>query len=463
MAKAKDGKVTYRVSLSAQDEVNDAIKEGGDGDGLFNGGIEVTELNELEKVLIDVVCGPLEDDEDIKTAGKKTFERAHEQIPEGAKGLLTLDYIAGAKAAMSKEVIPVFVNEGVRAASKEQGIPLAGGESAQMEETYHKGERDAYVHVIYLGNKGRLDIKPFIKDMKKPLLRASTDGTGTKTKIRRNPADILHHGCNDIVATGAKPIAFVPYIAGNVPREELEAILSDAQQLCDEMGIQMLSTGVYEKPDTYLEGEVDVAGTVIGVVDDENLITGENVEEDDVIIGIASNGLMTNGYTLARDCCESNGYDWDEEGLPGLEGTTIKAEMGAPHVPYVDILLGDGKSEGILSKYAGKVHATAHITGGGQKGNIKRMMPDGLCAVVQKEVLPVPPIMKHFRETKVTTEEEMYSSLNMGVGFTITVSADIADEVVAYINENFRHSTTGYDRQAAKIGVVEEAKFHWRS
>ena len=451
------------VSITAQNDVNREIKrrlneQGLAVEGLFGGAVDISHLKGNKTIPIGVVSSSMVEDGDIFTAGKKTVTATLEKINPSTEPLAMLDYYAS--PGMDVEEVPRFV-EGVATAGLESKVPTIGGESAQMPGTYHEGQRDAYVSVIFQGDQGEtIDLAERIDKMEQPLLCASTDGTGTKTRFVKDPRDIIYHGSNDLGAIGVQPIGFSLYVAGNVPQDELDRVVRKSQKICEELGIAALDATVEFKPDEYSFGEVDIAGTVIGVADKKTLISGEQVEAGDAIIGFAADCLMTNGYSLARKYVEMTEGDYNDPNLPELEGTTIQAELSKTHVPYTDILFGVGKTEGLLAKYKRQIKATAHVTGGGQQDNIERMVPEGLCASVQKEVLPLPPITQYFG-AHGADEAAMYEAFNMGVGFSVTVPEEIAEEVVAYVNDNFRFSIMDVDRQAAKIGMIEtgELKF----
>jgi len=349
--------------------------------------------------------------------------------------------------------------EGVAVASHEAEINVLGGESAEMEGTYNQGQMDGFVHVLSLcEDSGVCDIADLINDMKQPRLVGSTDGTGTKTKIVRSPEDIVYHGFNDIGALGVKPIAFALYVAGNVSKEELESIDRAADVIAKQLGIAKAGSMVTRKPGTYQEGEVDIAATMVGVIDQDKLITGAGVKPGYSIIGVSVDGLMTNGYTLARDIAgrlieEGEVQGWDDP-LKALGNKSLKEVLSLPHRPMTDILFGNDDSKGILDIYGSYIAGTAHITGGGQLDNIPRMVPDDCKAVIMKDVLPVPAFMQLARDRKLP-QEELYKTFNMGPGFTLTVPSDMAHKIVNYINTNFRDNA-GYTRSAAVIGKIVE-------
>lgn len=454
------------VSIKSQNRVNKEVVErlrtlGMRAEGLFGGAIDISSYKG-KKTYVGIQGASISEKQEwMIDTGTYTTQKAFEKVTGKSQGVL--DYFA---SPFMDERIVSFV-EGIARESMKNKTPVIGGESAQMKDTYREGEYDAFVHVIEITKeKGKYscDITDLIKGMKNPLLVASTDGTGTKTKIVRNPLDIIYHGFNDIGAVGVKPIAFGIYIAGNVPGRELKKIEKKSDKACKDLGITKLKPLVEYKPETYLKGEVDIAGTVIGVVNEKDMITGKNVKEGDVVIGIGVDAIMTNGYTLARNSGKELLGDMKEGGwdspMEEFDGNTFRQEMSKSHVPMTDILFGTKEKEGVLSKYPGAVRATAHITGGGQKYNIKRMVPDGLCAEVKKEVLPIPLVMKFFVDRGLE-EEEAYKTFNMGVGFTLTTTEEMAYDIVEHINRNFALRLDS-ERPAAIIGEIvknEKTKF----
>lgn len=448
------------VSIKAQNEVNTEVARrlkamGMKADGLFGGAVDVSKFKGPYKKCLNIVGASLcyEGNLTAKEMGTATTREVFEKSWDFAGDAIgTLDYIASLEM---NEFVPDFV-EGVAIASAEHGCPVLGGESAQMKDTYRDGKKDAFVHVVTLGDQPGIDITYLINRMERPLVVATTDGTGTKTKKIRNPEDIIYHGFNDLGAQGVMPIAFALYIAGNVDPKELEIIDARAKSISKELYVKKLDSLVHWKGNVYLENEVDIAGTVVGVIDHKNLITGADVGPGDAIIGIQVDGLMTNGYSLARKLCgklieTGDAASWDAP-LDALGGKSLLHEITLPHRPMTDILFGYEGVEGVLSRFHFK--GISHITGGGQPDNMIRMVPDSCKVVVQKNVLEVPPLMKLFREYGLS-EEELYSTFNMGVGYTLTVPKEIANRVINYINENFKNRIPGVERKAAIIGTIE--------
>lgn len=465
------GEVTYEtagVSINAQNRVNSEVmkmlkEHGMRAEGFFGGAVDITRLIGLESCFVGVSGSSLKERENTKMAGTLTTLNAFNDLPRNARPLAALDYFASPN--MNDEIRD-FV-EGVALSCIDNKIPVIGGESAQMPGTYKEGRRDAFVHIIYYSDSetaDAIDIIPLIRGMRNPLLVGSTDGVGTKTRIVQDASDIINHGCNDIGAQGTRPIAFALYVAGNVEQKQLDDIVAKSRVSCNALGLTPLKPIINLNRDIYMEGEVDIAGTVLGVIDSGDLITGKNVKEGDLIIGLRTDCLMTNGYSLARkyrDMLKKDlGHDPESRSIPELAGTSVNDELRKTHRPYIDILFGTGGVEGILSAFKGKkgkIKATAHITGGGQKDNILRMVPEGLCAEVTRGVLPLPPIVEYFRHYGADIEA-MCEAFNMGVGFTIIVDHSVAGQFLKYINTHFRHAIPGVDRAAGVIGVIKSSQ-----
>jgi len=453
------------VSLEEGDKVGQEIikvmkAKGLEADGLFGGSIDVSHLKKEKSIPLSIVGEPLSLKNTPYDSGFSTANSGLDRAKKnGLTPIMVLDYYAS--LTMDEKIIPKFA-EGVATASLAKNAILIGGESAQMPGIFKPGKADAYVHIIFTG-KGEItiDIAPLIKNMEQPFLYGSTDGTGTKTKRVRNPEDIIFHGSNDLGVMGVKPIGFALYVAGNVPKSELLEIIGKSNEICNKIGISNLGSTLCVDSNIYEQGQVDIAGTVIGVADNKSTISGKRVEKEDVIIGFATDGLMTNGYSLADKILatmESNGQ------LNDQIKEYVNEELSRPHVPYTDILFGYGNTKGILEKFPGVVKATAHITGGGQKDNVSRMVPKGLVAAVKKEQLPLPNIIEFFRKNASDLEKmdaNLYPALNMGVGLTATVEKEYAQEVIKYCNTNFANRIEGVTRTAAQIGAIEATKFYF--
>jgi phosphoribosylformylglycinamidine cyclo-ligase len=263
-------------------------------------------------------------------------------------------------------------------------------------------------------------------NMAQPVLVASADGVGTKLKIAFATGvhntigrDLVNHCVNDILVQGARPLFFLDYIAtGKLSPETVAAIVEGVANGCSENGCVLLGGETAEMPGFYAEGEYDVAGFIVGVVDREKVIDGKRIEPGDVLLALPSVGLHTNGYSLARKLfLEVAGYNVNTK----LE--TVRLTVGAallqPHLSYLRPL------EGLLD--SGTIKGLAHITGGGLTDNIPRILPEGTSVKIDKGSWPVLPIYTLMQEIGNVPESEMYRTFNMGVGMVIVCSAtDVA-------------------------------------
>ena len=258
--------------------------------------------------------------------------------------------------------------------------------------------------------------------MAHPVLVASADGVGTKLKIAFATGvhntigrDLVNHCVNDILVQGARPLFFLDYIAtGKLSPETVAAIVEGVANGCSENGCVLLGGETAEMPGFYADGEYDVAGFIVGVVDREKVIDGKRIEPGDVLLALPSVGLHTNGYSLARKLfLEVAGYDVNTK----LEtvGLTVGEALLQPHLSYLRPL------EGLLD--SGTIKGLAHITGGGLTDNIPRILPEGTSVRIDKGSWPVLPIYTLMEEIGNVPESEMYRTFNMGVGMVI-VCAD---------------------------------------
>lgn len=262
-----------------------------------------------------------------------------------------------------------------------------------------------------------------LKGMQSPVLVGSTDGVGTKTKVaarlnRWNSIghDLVNHSINDILVQGARPLFFLDYVASSqVLPEQIAAVVAGVAEACKEAGCALLGGETAEMPGVYLPGELDLAGTIIGVVEREQIIDGSRSQAGDVIVGFPSTGLHTNGYSLARRVLDD--LDWTVE-MPQIGGTIGDALLTVhrSYIPAVDQL----QSAGI------DIKGLAHITGGGLIENPPRIFPQGLGAVIKRGTWQVPAIFELIQELGNVNEAEMYRVFNMGLGMIAIISAEQA-------------------------------------
>ena len=253
-----------------------------------------------------------------------------------------------------------------------------------------------------------------------PVLVSSVDGVGTKLKVAFEMnlhhtigADLVNHCVNDIAVQGAAPLFFMDYFAtGKLDPEVAEKVVNGMAEACKHNGCALIGGETAEMPGFYQNGEYDLAGFIVGVVERENIITGRNVQIGDVLIGLASNGLHTNGYSMARRLLFDVAQYSPETYVNELKGK-VGNELMRVHKSYWPVLkkLVEG----------GSVSAMAHITGGGITENLPRMLPKGTSAVVEVGSWPVPPIFQHLQKLGNITQEEMLRTFNMGIGMILVV------------------------------------------
>ncbi len=279
-----------------------------------------------------------------------------------------------------------------------------------------------------LGSFGSLyDLKPILEKYDHPVMVQSIDGVGTKTIIARKLGkfdtigiDLLSAAANDILVMGARPLTFLDYIANDKLKPKIvEEIVSGMVKACKETGVSLVGGETAEMPDTYLPGEHDLVGIITGVVEKEKIITGENIKPGDVVLGLPSNGLHTNGYSFARKLFfEIGGYDVNDT-IPELE-KSLGLTLLEPHINYTNHVFS------VLDKVI-DVKGIAHITGGGLVENIPRILPDGCGVEVQNGSWPVLPVFNVMQSIGDVDEEEMYRAFNMGIGMVFIVdSIDVA-------------------------------------
>lgn len=273
-----------------------------------------------------------------------------------------------------------------------------------------------------------------------PVLISSTDGVGTKLKIAfmMNKHDtigqcLVNHCVNDILTAGAKPLFFLDYFAmGKLDVDVAYEVIKGLVIACKENNCALIGGETAEMPSFYAEGEYDISGTIVGVVEKSKIINGSKIASSDVLIGLASNGLHTNGYSLARKVLLAN-YKIDQyvEEL----GTTLGEELLKIHKSYyhsIYSLVQEGLINGI-----------SHITGGGILGNTKRIIPNGLTLKVDWNSWEVPPIFRLIQKLGDVPEEEMRTVFNLGIGLILVVSKSNVDKVLNFIEGKEKYFIIG--------------------
>ena len=268
----------------------------------------------------------------------------------------------------------------------------------------------------------------------KPVLVSSIDSVGTKLKIAFTlnkhdtvGHDIVNHCVNDILVQGAVPLFFLDYFGtGQLNPSVLIEVVKGIAEACRNAGCVLIGGETAELPGFYLPGEYDLVGCIIGVVDRNKIIDGSRVQPGDVIVGIASNGLHTNGYSLVRHIFFDQARLRADQEIPEL-GKTLGQELLIPHRNYA------GPVHAILAEF--DIHGMAHITGGGFYDNIPRALPEDCQAVVDRHAWEVPAIFRLVQEMGNIADPEMYRTFNMGVGFVLIVPADQAMPICARLKD----------------------------
>jgi phosphoribosylformylglycinamidine cyclo-ligase len=285
--------------------------------------------------------------------------------------------------------------------------------------------------------------------LKQPVLVASADGVGTKLKIAFATnthdtigRDLVNHCVNDILVQGARPLFFLDYIATGVLAPDVVAkVVEGIATGCRENGCVLLGGETAEMPGFYAEGEYDVAGFIVGVVDREKVIDGRSIAPGDTVLALPSVGLHTNGYSLARKLFFDVAGHHADTHLLALNATVGEALL-APHLSYLHAL------EGLLDQNL--IKGLAHITGGGLTENIPRILPEGTGVTIVRDTWPVLPIFKLMQEIGHVADAEMFRTFNMGVGLVIIAAPQDAEKIKLHLQER--------GESVYEIGRVTEGK-----
>lgn len=312
---------------------------------------------------------------------------------------------------------------------KKAGVDIeAGYRSVELMKQYVKGTMRPEVLGGIGGFSGAFSLEK-IKNMEKPVLLSGTDGVGTKIKLAflLDRHDTVGIDCvamcvNDVICAGAEPLFFLDYIAcgKNIP-EKIATIVKGVAEGCKQAGAALVGGETAEHPGLMPEDEYDLAGFAVGVADEKDLIDGHDLAAGDVLIGIASSGVHSNGFSLVRSV-----FDMTEESLNtyyGELGATLGETLLAPTKIYVKALKSV-RDAGVTIK------ACSHITGGGFYENIPRMLKDGVRAVVRRDSYEVPAIFKLLQKKGNIDEKVMYNTYNMGIGMIAAVAPDEAERAM---------------------------------
>ena len=267
-----------------------------------------------------------------------------------------------------------------------------------------------------------------------PVLVASTDGVGTKLRLARQAGrhevpgyDLVSHCVNDILVQGAEPLFFLDYIAmGALDGDAVEGLVRGMAEACREFGAALLGGETAEMPGFYPAGDYEVAGTIVGAVERDRIVDGTRVRPGDALLALPSNGLHTNGYSLARAVLEDRLGLTISDRLPGMDSSAADGLLARHrcYLPDIRPLLRDGL-----------VSALAHITGGGLPGNLPRVLPDGCSAEVDLDSWRLPPLFRLLAEAGGIAAHEMLRAFNCGVGLVVVVPAAERDEALRRLPE----------------------------
>ncbi len=320
---------------------------------------------------------------------------------------------------------------------KNSGVDIeAGSETVRRIKDKVKSTFTKNVLTGIGGFGGLFDFHEATKNYSHPVMVQSIDGVGTKLIIAQKMnkfdtvgMDIVNHCSDDVLAMGARPLTFLDYVANETLNPEImEQIVTGMVTACKKSGISLVGGETAEMPGTYLPNEHDIAGCITGVVEKDKIITGENIKEGNIILGFASNGLHTNGYSLARKLFFEIGK-FDVTDRHEKLNKTIGETLLAPHINYVNPIVD------IIDSNI-QINGIAHITGGGFIDNIPRVLPENLDAEIAKGAWPVLPVFEVMQELGEIEENEMYRSFNMGIGLTIIINETDKEKTLEIIKQH---------------------------
>ena len=337
---------------------------------------------------------------------------------------------------------------------KEAGVDITSGYRAVELMKEHVSKTMVFGNTSPVGGFGGL-LQPDLTGMEEPILVSGTDGVGTKLKLAflQDKHDTVGLDCvamcvNDIICVGAKPLFFLDYIAvgKNVP-EKVASIVKGVAEGCIQSECCLIGGETAEMPGFYPEDEYDLAGFAVGIVDKKKVIDIEKVSEGDAIIGIASSGIHSNGYSLVRKVFDVENTDLNKT-YEELDGKTLGEVLLTPTKIYVKPMLALFKEM--------TPHAVMHITGGGFYENIPRALPEGMSAKIYKDELEIPGIFKLLMKKGNIPERDMFNTYNMGTGMTVVVPKEDAARAVEIIEAAGEHAKVIGEIVKSSEGVIIE-------
>jgi phosphoribosylformylglycinamidine cyclo-ligase len=330
---------------------------------------------------------------------------------------------------------------------KKSGVDIiAGAEAVNRIKEHVNSTADESVELGVGMFAGAVNLKKLSR-YKDPVLVSSIDGVGTKLSVAAKMdrwdtvgKDIVNHSCNDILAVGGEPLFFLDYIASGKLRPGIvEQIVRGMSEACIENGIPLVAGETAEMPGVYIDGEHDVVGSIVGVAEKGDMIDGSGIKKGNIVIGLRSNGLHTNGYSLARrvlfDLAGMSVSDRPE----GLDSSIGEALL-KPHLSYVRAVLP------LIRDHA--VNGIAHITGGGMPGNIERIVPGELSVEIEASSIKTPAIFRIIQRKGNVPRNDMFSTFNMGIGMVLIVQEEAGPSTVKRLE--------GLGQKADIIGSVIE-------
>lgn len=319
---------------------------------------------------------------------------------------------------------------------KNAGVDIeAGYKAVELMKKHIAGTMRSEVLTNIGGFSGAFSMDAF-KTMEQPTLVSGTDGVGTKLKLafELDKHDTIGIDCvamcvNDIACAGGEPLFFLDYIAcGKNEPEKIASIVSGVAEGCKQSGAALIGGETAEMPGFYPADEYDLAGFAVGIVDRKQMITGKTVKPGDVLVGIASSGVHSNGFSLVRKVFEINRENLNRT-FESLGGRSLGETLLTPTVIYVQALRS-------IREGGVTIRGCCHITGGGFYENIPRMLPEGTAAQIRMDSYEVPPIFGMLQKDGNIAQDMMYNTYNMGIGMMLSVDAADADQTVALIEQS---------------------------
>jgi len=338
-------------------------------------------------------------------------------------------------------------------AYKQAGVDIEAGQraTALMKDAVRSTYGPEVVSGI--GAFGGMFSAAALKNLADPVLVASTDGVGTKTMVAAKMGrwdtigqDLVNHCINDILVAGARPLFFLDYVASSqLDPEQIAAVVGGCAVACKAAGCALLGGETAEMPGVYQPGELDLVGTVVGVLDRSQAIDGTHIAAGDVILALPSSGLHTNGYSLARQALAD--LDWSEP-RADLNGVSIGDALLAVHRSYLTEV-------NTLREVGIDLHGLAHITGGGVVDNLPRVLPNGLSADINRGAWPEPPIFQLIQKRANVSDGEMFRAFNMGLGMLVIVperDVSAAQSVISELRIVGKIQSLGEGEEVVRVG-----------